>query len=1600
MSLQALDTNVAPFFDDFDETKNYHRIMFRPRSVQARELTQLQTILQSQIDRMGRHFFEEGAAVIPGGINTKTDQDTIKALINGAVDKSIFTNFDGKIYAKSMTRTLEAKVILYQEAAGTTPAAFAIEYVKSDEDGGPNKFQDGEPCLLTIRDESGDTDVVSFTATSTHKGLFVSVIGGIYFVRGMFVIAHNQSILADAFDNTADVRVGFLIGEEIIDETKDESLNSNAIGYPNFKAPGAARLKMSLNLAKLKDGERNSNFVEIVRFQGGELQSKVENTNYSLIEKAIAQRTYETHGDYVVRDYPISAYQHLRDEVRPDGLYIASRGGDESKFVIRLGQGIGYSRGYRSEITGFQDIIVEKARDTAIVNNAAMVPSFGSYIIVDNTKSIPPIDIKQSLELLAADGVTKVGECRVRAIKREGASSLRLYIFDINMLPTKTFAEHAKKIKFTNVSNLFTADITTTSIFDSSADSVVFPLPYKNAKSMTGEAGSDTTYSVMRTYDVTLDASGVGSVTLVAGESFSAINGYDYAISLTGAANIGTNFNPTTSLTLGGTPVGRTLNVNLGAPNASEVVRILTSVTKATTAPKVKTLRSHTMTIVFDNASRMPLAHADIYSVESVINQANNLDEVKLFGFFDGQRPNWYEKGELILKSGKNVNFTYEVTYTYFEHSMGDYFNVDSYGGMAREFIPTTKETASREEITLADCLDFRPLKDVEGDFTIATFNGDMVDPGDSVRFDLTYYLDRIDAIYLGQDGTYGAAKGNPSVEPKPIPAPSGSMKLFDLYVPAYTHDTNAISWTKIDNRRYTMRDIGKLEDRIRTLEYYTSLNMLESKISTTQVIDPVTGNNRFKNGFSADGFTDLKLSDFNDPQWDASIDPSVSVLKSPFIESGQDFVFGSGVNHARNELIMKSYTTKLMVDQPFASSYININPYAVFAWNGNIILDPVSDFWKDTVNLPPVIINQVFWNNATGGQPIPNAAGWNLVGPTVWSDGWSMISVTRREQNNWTTLISSTVIPFMRPIDIKFKLQNFKPFTRLYPFFNGVNISQFCNQNGKAKGEPLIVDRKGILEGIFSVPNTTTNRFATGEGVLRFTDMPNDERTVESQTSGQTTFASGGSTEVVQETRLTNTWVRQDIIARPVDPLAQTFFVPESSGCFLKKVDIFFATKAQSIPVIMEIRRVENGIPTNQIVSGGRLVKYPEDVSVSANASTATSFEFDDPLYLTGETEFAIVLMADTQEYNVWRAVMGENMIDRDMAIAKQPYIGVLLSSSNSSTWTPHQTEDLKFKVWRCVFDTVSDAVVTMVAKEPEIKMGTFNAFDTVTGSNVITMRIRNHGLRAGDKFTVANAIGGNDITANQLNAQHTVISSTIDQVTFSVSSAATATGTIGGESTTFKLNAPITEFVNYINQVILPGTSISWEYNYMVQNGRVTSGWIPFNQEDPITKLSREGVVTKAGDMTLRATLRSENPALSPVIDSIGMGLNLIGRRINQDLDAPAYSYVTRSVKFDNPSTSAKFWIGALLPGSNQVKLYVKLMTTGDENLGSKPWVEISPSKPVVNNSREFQEFEYQIEAPSGGSFIGYKARVVYLGNDPCNAPEMRDFRSVALA
>ena len=71
--------NVTPYYDDYNEEKNFHRVLFRPGvAVQARELTQLQTILQNQIERFGDNIYKTGTIIRGCSLTTDYSANYIK----------------------------------------------------------------------------------------------------------------------------------------------------------------------------------------------------------------------------------------------------------------------------------------------------------------------------------------------------------------------------------------------------------------------------------------------------------------------------------------------------------------------------------------------------------------------------------------------------------------------------------------------------------------------------------------------------------------------------------------------------------------------------------------------------------------------------------------------------------------------------------------------------------------------------------------------------------------------------------------------------------------------------------------------------------------------------------------------------------------------------------------------------------------------------------------------------------------------------------------------------------------------------------------------------------------------------------------------------------------------------------------------------------------------------------------------------------------------------------------------------------------------------------------------------------------------------------
>ena len=154
-----------------------------------------------------------------------------------------------------------------------------------------------------------------------------------------------------------------------------------------------------------------------------------------------------------------------------------------------------------------------------------------------------------------------------------------------------------------------------------------------------------------------------------------------------------------------------------------------------------------------------------------------------------------------------------------------------------------------------------------------------------------------------------------------------------------------------------------------------------------------------------------------------------------------------------------------------------------------------------------------------------------------------------------------------------------------------------------------------------------------------------------------------------------------------PREPLAQTFYNAEN--CYITKIDLYFKKKdTANIPVFVQLRNVVNGYPGSTIL-GHKLI-YPSEIYISDDGDTATTVEFDTPIFIEAGQEYCFVIGSDSNNYEIFIAEMGQTDILSGAPITRQPYFqGTMFSSANASAWTAHQMSDIKFRIYRARFNT-----------------------------------------------------------------------------------------------------------------------------------------------------------------------------------------------------------------------------------------------------------------------------------------------------------------------
>jgi hypothetical protein len=465
---QKTNLNVSPYFDDFDSEKNFYKVLFNPgRPIQARELNNIQSILQNQIESFGSHIFKEGSVVIPGNLTydsqfyaVKLNPTTFGVDISLYIDKFINKKITGD--SSGITASIQ-KIEIPNNNNGLDYVTLYVKYISSDLNFNVNQFEDGESLVCNENVVYGNTTIVSGTpfaslipTDATSIGSAASIANGIYFVRGTFARVTNETIILEYYTNKPSYRVGLKVSEEIVTSKEDDSLYDNARGFNNYSAPGADRFKINLSLTKktIDSVDTDTDFIELLRIEEGEIKKIQTKTNYSIIKDYLAQRTFDESGNYSVEPFKISLHNSLNDRLGNNGLFFENQKTEENNtpsddlMCIKLSPGKSYVKGYDIEKLTTTIIDVDKPRDTLSVDNVSVPFEMGNLFRVNNVSG--SIKQNQIVELHSVRrsssgnplSTTKIGDARVYNYRltdstyTNNSTSWDLYLYDIQTYTT------------------------------------------------------------------------------------------------------------------------------------------------------------------------------------------------------------------------------------------------------------------------------------------------------------------------------------------------------------------------------------------------------------------------------------------------------------------------------------------------------------------------------------------------------------------------------------------------------------------------------------------------------------------------------------------------------------------------------------------------------------------------------------------------------------------------------------------------------------------------------------------------------------------------------------------------------------------------------------------------------------------------------------------------------------------------------------------------------------------------------------------------------------------------------------------------------------
>jgi len=994
--------NQSPYFDDYDQDKQFNRILFKPGfAVQARELTQLQSILQNQIEQFGDNIFKEGSIVKGCTFNNYEDLRYVKIDNTAAVNPELYQSgvviedpggdaieIDEVYVMQGTISGLRAQIIKAVSGTNRTakPSTYWIKYLApADAATTYTEFTDGEPYTITVfrkkrgtqeSNEPSSEVVLSATAGNAvasgtgnvGKAFGIQMSPGIIFQKGHFIFASEQTLIVENYSETpADKSVGFQVTESKINALQDDSLFDNAYGSKNENAPGADRLKLTPTLVVKTPTEaaEDSDFFSLIRYQNGNAVGLRDVSQYNILGEEMARRTYEESGNYVLEQFPVSS-----DDRIPEGA-------SDSEVHALVGQGVAYVKGFRVENSGERSIQIDQIQNTELVNNQSIGNQYGHYVDVTSFSGRIEIDFTP-VDLQKADG-TKMGEA-----------------IAVNLTPTRLYLAHVQLLE--NISLLSRVSDGNGYIEVGNKLKEVNKKPLVFDSSILGTFELTDTLVPVRQKVQANHSSGTITLTANPGEDFDCQQDDILVITGNGVREAVTGL----TKSLNNSQMDLTINSSAQNPVYIYHNRRLVGTGSNGIDSYNKVVRDSWIKVIYSgNATpantQYNLGFPDVFKIKTVKDSTGAIF-TNSFKLNTNQKDQYYDLSfmEYIPGRPKPADGDLLIQLESFQVSgaTGEYFfSINSYPNtLDRSDIPVhTSDTGV--VYNLQDCLDFRPHCDKESNATYganeSTADGGSALPAvgqtqatfaaygaplipainESVTTDIEYYLKRIDAIVADSYGEISIIKGKEARRPVPPQVENDKLVIADVTVPSFPALSSKVAFEKNARdysvkikptgvKAYRMKDMHALEQKIDNMAYYISLNQLESDTQNLLITDE-NGLNRFKNGFVVEPFNDLSLSDISNPEFRSAVPFNQKILTPEVKTFPIDLKYKSNTNGSLFPSVndpaigtLSKNSNVEIINQPYATDFRNcVSNF--FKYVGEGVISPPYDAAYDTTTNP-----------------------------------------------------------------------------------------------------------------------------------------------------------------------------------------------------------------------------------------------------------------------------------------------------------------------------------------------------------------------------------------------------------------------------------------------------------------------------------------------------------------------------------------------------------------------------------------------------------------------------------------------------------------------